>query len=774
MQKTRLLLGVALAALCTTPLAFAQDVAATDTTSTSNTPPSADAAGAAPEIVVYGKGQARQVQTVRQDDIALAAPGTSPLKVVSKLPSVNFQSADPFGAYEWSTRITIRGFNQNQLGFTLDDVPLGDMSYANNNGLHISRAISSENIGSIELAQGAGSLGTASTSNLGGTLQFTSIAPKDEFGVLTSATYGSDSTNHEFIRVDTGLLPGGGKAYISYGRQYADKWKGDGVQRQDQINSKFVQPFGEDFKLTGFLNYSNRRENDYQDQSFEALRRLGWNNDNISDNWGTAVKLAEVYQNLVALANSDPLPWPSAGTSFPAPYTSPWDEYFNASGLRKDTLGGLTGDWDITDNLHLKVTGYGHHNEGQGLWWTPAVPTPGGAPISIRTTEYDIKREGVVSSLAWTLGTHEIEGGFWYEHNDFNNARRFYGLNMDGTNRDSLHFQSDPFYTQWETDYTTKTGVFHLQDTWQIAEPLKVNFGFKSMHVDIQGDPVVLDPANTAGGELTTDKKFLPQAGVNYALNDWSELFADYTKNARAFNAGNFGVSQVAFDATKDTLQPETSDTYELGYRFHVPRFEGVVALYHVKFKNRLLSVQVGSPILGYGSGIQNVGGVTSNGFEAAGTWHFIENWSLFGSYAFNDSTYDGDVVDVLGNTTHTAGKTTVDTPKHLFKAQLSYDDDSIFGNVGMSYMSERYYTYTNDITVPSQTLFDATLGYRFHGSNLAEGASIQLNATNIFDKKYIATIGSGGFANADASGTMQTLLPGAPRQVFVTLTKQF
>ncbi|MFZ2469867.1 MAG: TonB-dependent receptor [Parvibaculum sedimenti] len=759
MLRNRLLLGVAFAALCTTSFAFAQDTTEV-TKKKSEKELAAEAAVAQPEeIVVYGKGEARQVQTVSQDDIALAAPGTSPLKVVAKLPSVNFQSADPFGSYEWSTRITVRGFNQNQLGFTLDDVPLGDMSYANNNGLHISRAISSENIGSVELAQGAGALGTASTSNLGGTLQFKSSDPKDELGVLVSGTYGSNNTNHEFMRVDTGLLPGGGKAFISYGRQYADKWKGDGVQRQDQVNSKFIQPFGEDFKLTGFLNYSNRRENDYQDQSFEALGRLGWNNDNISDNWPLAVQLAEAYQN---------------STPYPAPYTSPWDAYYNASGLRKDTLGGLTADWDITSNVHLKVTGYGHHNEGQGLWWTPAVPTPGGAPISIRTTEYNINRGGVVSSLSWKLDTHEIEGGLWYEHNDFNNARRFYGLNVDGTNRDSLSFQSDPFYTQWESDYTTKTRVFHLQDTWQIIDPLKVNFGFKSMKVDIAGKPVVYYPASVSRGKLTTDKKFLPQAGVNYTLNDWSEVFADYTKNARAFNSGNFGVSQTAFDATKDTLQPETSDTYELGYRFHVPKFEGVLALYHVKFKNRLLSVQVGSPILGYASGIQNVGGVTSNGFEAAGTWHFIENWSLFGSYAYNDSTYDGDVVDALNNITHTAGKTTVDTPKHLLKAQLGYDDDTVFGNLGMSYMSERYYTYTNDITVPSQTVFDATLGYRFHGSDLAEGASIQLNATNIFDKKYISTIGSGGFANSDPSGTMQTLLPGAPRQVFVTLTKQF
>ena len=92
---------------------------------------------------------------------------------------MNFQSADPYGAYEWSTRIVVRGFNQNQLGFTLDGVPLGDMTYGNHNGLHISRAIPTENVGRVLLSQGAGSLATASSSNLGGTIEFFSARPVD-------------------------------------------------------------------------------------------------------------------------------------------------------------------------------------------------------------------------------------------------------------------------------------------------------------------------------------------------------------------------------------------------------------------------------------------------------------------------------------------------------------------------------------------------------------------------------------------------------------------
>jgi len=146
------------------------------------------------EVMVFGRGQSRQVAEIGAIEIAKEAPGTSPLKAISKLPGVSFQSADPFGAYEWSARISVRGFNQNQLGFTLDGVPLGDMTYGNHNGLHISRAISSENIGSAVLSQGAGALDTASSSNLGGTLEFFSIDPATEFGarpVISAAPWNS-------------------------------------------------------------------------------------------------------------------------------------------------------------------------------------------------------------------------------------------------------------------------------------------------------------------------------------------------------------------------------------------------------------------------------------------------------------------------------------------------------------------------------------------------------------------------------------------------------
>lgn len=70
------------------------------------------------DIVVFGQGETRQVQQVDAKQIQILTPGSSPIRAIEKLPSVNIQASDPFGNYEWSTRVTIRSFSQDKLGFT--------------------------------------------------------------------------------------------------------------------------------------------------------------------------------------------------------------------------------------------------------------------------------------------------------------------------------------------------------------------------------------------------------------------------------------------------------------------------------------------------------------------------------------------------------------------------------------------------------------------------------------------------------------------------------
>jgi iron complex outermembrane receptor protein len=740
------------------------------------------------DIVVLGFGQARQVQTVTSADLERLTPGTSPLKAVSKLPGVNFQSADAFGAYEWSTRISLRGFNQNQLGFTLDGVPLGDMTYGNVNGLHISRAAISENIASTTVSQGAGALGTASTSNLGGTIQFVSRAPSDTADLVASGTYGSDETYRAFVRAESGDLGGGLKGYLSYGFLKTDKWKGFGKQIQHQANGKVVKELGDRGSITAFLNFSDRRENDYQDLSYDIIARRGYFADNISNNYPLALQIGQIYQNQVARAGSivNALPYPSAGLTFPAGIGTVDDAYYDAAGIRQDWLGGVTFDAKLTDNLSIVSTSYGHKNKGQGSWITPYVASPAGvsdgnggtlataSPLAFRTTEYSIRRAGNLTSAALELGPNRFEVGGWFETNSFNQARRFYGMTSAATpNRNARDFQDDPFFTQWSGKYDTETIQYHVADTLKLGQ-LTLSGGWKGMQVR---NSAGLRTGSLVAGRIQSKDWFLPQIGAVFGLGGGAELFANYNENMRAFvssaTSGPFAITQAGFNAIRSTLRPETSKTGEGGIRLRTGGLQLSAAGYYIHFADRLLVFANGSGIQGNPPTLNNAGDVESYGAEVSAFYRIMRPLTAFASYSYNKARYLDNVVDANGAIlTATKGKTVVDTPEHMAKGELVYDDSRIFARVGADYMSKRYFTYLNDQSAGARVLVDASIGFRFgEGFGFFRGFAIEGSVTNLTDKQYISTVGTNGYT---ASGDNQTLLAGAPRQWFVTLRRGF
>lgn len=714
----------------------------------SNAPTTADSEEA--EIVVFGQGETRQVQEVSSKELLILAPGTSPLKAIEKLPSVSFQSADPFGTYEWSSRVSIRGFNQNQLGYTLDGIPLGDSSYGNNNGLHIGRAIISENIGVTRVSQGSGSIGTQATNNLGGTLEFFSADPSDGFGVDANLTYGSSNTMRAFGRINFGEA-GGVRGFLSGVYHNADKWKGGGEQRSMHVNAKAIIPVG-DAEFDGFFSYSDRAEQDYQDLSLEMINRLGYDHDNYFPDYAKAISAARgVYV---------------------APINNLDDSYYDASGLRKDLLAsyGLTAP--LADGVTFKIKAYYHNNTGQGTWGTPYVPSPNGVPMSARTTEYDIQRGGVFSSLNAEVGDHEVTVGSWYEHNDFTQARRFYAYESNTTpGLDHTKFLANPFFTQWLFDFNTDTLQYYVQDKISLGD-LTINLGWKGFQVNNESDPRI--QGSLAAGKIKSQDWFQPHAGVAYKLTEKAEIFGGFTQVTRAFvssaTSGPFATTQAGFDALLARgLKPESSDTFELGARYNDNVFNGVIGVYYVNFRNRLLGVQTGAGIVGNPAILQNVGSVRSLGFEAAGDVRLGGGMTLFASYSYTGATYRENVITPTA-VIATKGKEVVDTPKHLLRGEVAYDSDAFFGRVGANYMSKRYFNYLNDRSVPGRVLVDATVGYRLD-AGLRAPLELQLNATNLFGTDYVSTIGSNGFGN---SGDNQTLLAGSPHQVFVTLKAGF
>ncbi len=794
-QPTSLLLGVL--SLCFAASGIAQQAASTQpaaapdaqTTTTQDPATGQTKVSTSDTITVTAPGETRDVQSVDNNVLLQAAPGESPIEVLARLPSVEVTTADPYGAYEWALRISVRGFNQNQLGFTLDDVPLGDMSYGNLNGLHISRAIIDEDMGHITLSQGTGSLETASTSNLGGAVQFFSADPGDKLHFDARQSFGSFNGIRSYGRFDSGMLPSHTKFYLAGVWQRADKWKSEGQrnQRYEQINAKLVQQVGASGTFTFYADLSNRQEVDYQDLNKVWTEKLGYNWDNFG-NWAEGVQAAFACDGVGSYpspvnqlaANEDPC---DAG-------------YYGASGLRRDVLTYISYKTAIGSHVFWKTTAYGHGNNGDGLWFTPYLPTysnTGAAvsPISLRTSEYGIQRGGFLTSVSYEAGKNYVEGGAWFEKENFDLARRFYATSLASPLHSLYDFPTAPFYTQWSYNFPSTVYQLHLQDKYKITPTVTLAAGFKAVETNQTGklvgfnQGIDLNPAavasNYAQGSLESGSPFLPQIGVDWKIGTRSEMFADVAKNTRAFQAGGpgfgtspWGTSQSGFDALTHNLKAESSWSEEVGYRYTDNHASIQANYFHVNFSNRLLAIQQGPGIAGNASLLSNVGGVTTNGVDGAASVQFHNGWVLYNGLTFSRSTYDSDYSS-NGVVIPTGGKIVVDAPEFLYKNALTYAHKGFDAHIGSDFMSKRYFTYTDDNSVDGRFLAEAGTSYHIDEVGIFDQLKLQFNIYNLADAKYYSTIGTNGFIASDpTSVSNNTLQVGAPRAFSGTFSMRF
>ncbi|SDZ26122.1 iron complex outermembrane recepter protein [Lysobacter sp. yr284] len=731
-------------------------------------------------VSVIGLGETRQVQRVKLADIEKTVAGTSPQKILNKLPGISVQSNDAYGANEESQTISLRGFNQRLLGYTLDGIPLGDNSYGNYNGLGISRALIGENLAGAELAAGIGSLGTASTSNLGGTLQYFSADPEAEFGLRVAQTFGSDSTRRTYARLDTGEH-GGFSMYLSGSLLSADMWsRPHDNQDQSQVNLKAVYNFGDGNRLSAFVSSAETSQANYAYLSKALLARgADWDWNLYKPDWQRALNAAYCA----------PKPWPAnkAGDrrcKFESPAATIDDAYYASRALRTDRLAALAGEFNLGEGLRLNAQTYYHDDRGQGHWWSPgnwSYPnTAKEIPISIRSTNYGINRYGAMASLDWEVGIHRIQGGFWYESNHHDVQRNFYFI--EGPIDDD-RFLNDPDRRLFFQKYRINTRQAYLQDTMSLLDGrLTVDVGAKSTQVDMRATqvPSKMMEVPNASGRLETKDSFLPQLGVGYKLGEGRELFAAYTENVAAFVGGGAGgplaIGQAAFDAQKADLKPEESQTLEAGYRQVGETYQASLSVYKVRFDNRLLSL---NPCSSIEAGTRpecitkffNVGSVDSYGSELVFIWKPLDGLQWYNALSWNKSTYEDNYVDG-GKTVPTSGKRVVDVPDTMFSSEVSYSRGPWLASVSGKYTGKRYYTYLNDNGFGGYTTFDAAVRYTFDAMGPLRQWSVSLNASNLTDKRTASNLTA--FSASDPQGKTYAFHANAPRQLFLTLDARF
>ncbi|MEO5934206.1 MAG: TonB-dependent receptor plug domain-containing protein, partial [Duganella sp.] len=541
---------------------------------------SIDTAAAPMATVEIATRKTRSSVAMTKSDMQKILPGINPLKALQTLPGVSFQTADPWGNNEQNTSLFIHGFSGPQLGYTMDGVPLGDQQYGNYNGLSPQRAVISENVGSVILSSGAGDLSTASTSNLGGTIETFSSDPQQSRNVALQQTVGSHKTSRTFMRYDTGSFGDGNSAYISGVHQEQRAWDFHGRQGGDQLNAKFVNQ-SKLGKLTLFVNYSDKTEPNEDSTVRSASEKF--------QPYTRPFTYPNIQQALSYLS-------PTGVT--PAADGNNYRNYYGVA-QRTDWLTYAKFDMNLGVSTTWSNQVYYHNDDGVGIVAGPigvaglpglfSVYFPGqnlkqvfgNSGYATRTTEYAINRGGYLSSLTTELGDHRLQTSLWLENNRSSAYRRWYAFDVNNPSS-PYDRPSDPLITQYGSKIDNKVAQISVQDEWRVRDDLALQAGFKSslqwadgqFPVQPKFGAIANGSAALPVGKITTKKWLLPQIGARWDITPQDQLFVNVQKNMRQFVTYGGGgaspwslASQQAFDLFRNTAKPETSITYEAGLR---------------------------------------------------------------------------------------------------------------------------------------------------------------------------------------------------------------
>ena len=736
-------------------------------------------------VIVVGKPVTYANNSTNPVMLEQESTSASVLSVIDNLPGVNISEGGTFGSDDWSTTISMRGFNvglsEQQIGMTIDGLPNGNSNYGG--GSKANRYIDFENLARAEVSQGTSDISSASHEALGGTINFVTNNPMDEQRLRAGLSIGDNNARRYFFRYDTGNINDSTTAYLSYSRQSNDAWIGNaGFSDRDHIAAKFVSDF-DDWTITGRVSWDDAHEDNFQRISLAQFKEnSGW--DRLTDtitgipyvdqayrpSWSTlrtnyfaylraayegeqfAAEITPYYHNqkgrgdwvpqYIAQVTGGTTSMPSgvrdlhtgSGTIYGGSLAGRYS-YIDASGMALEPTAGCTARLSFP---------YG----GGGAADNPACYADGANPASsYRHTHYNKERIGLTADATFSVTENNvIRAGLWWEHANRDESRDWHRI-IDP--RSSHEFENAAYWRQYDRNFITDTLMLYAEDTLTLGD-LTLNGGIRKFIVDLKRKD---NFGNEASSKLDANSKILFTAGAIYEVADDLELFAGFSQNFAAIKD-----NIIEGSAALDGVEGEKADNFDLGLRLRNDWLRASLTGYYIKFSNRIVGIPVGNVSgIDYASQVetvyQNVGGIDSKGIEASISADISDNWNIYSSLTFNDSKY----TKTIGNVTK--DKKVALSPEFQMVGTLSYQNEGVFGGVSAKHVGKRWGDFNNTDRLPASTIVDLWIGYDFDEVSALSNMKVSLNVNNLTDKKYL-----GG-------GTPGSYFIGVGRQVMANLT---
>ncbi|WP_075256034.1 TonB-dependent receptor [Herbaspirillum camelliae] len=768
---------------------------------------SASAGTAAATGLIQAEDSPKARSSVNREYIEKQSPTSNPYQMINLLPGVNTYDNDGSGLFGGNIRV--RGFNSDQLGFTINGAPVNDSgSFA----VYPQQYTDPENLCDVFVTQGSTDTEAPHVGASGGNIGMAFCAPEDQQRIRVTNAFGSNSLWKRYVRFDSGkLLDNRFKFFISYSKTTADKFKGSGGAIKDHVDIGTNFDLGQGSFINANLLYNRQLNNNYRSLTKTQIAQLGRNAD-----FGS---IAPQHQPAVGgTAQNDTTYAPNVAANIAA------NGYYAYSlNPFENWLGTVNAHFQLSPTASLDIDPYFWYGFGTGGNQLQTVREGGVAGASqvgggaadingdgdrldtvyayqgSRTRTY---RPGVTFKFNQQLDNHRLLAGYWVERARHQQTGPYSRVDSNGNianlwqdNSDLWLRNADGSILQNRDTLTVSTAQsIFLQDSISMMnDKLNVQVGgrYSSIERDFTNYPSSGAANNASAGFYKVKKTyadFLPSLGVRFQLDDAQSVFFNAAKNFKA--PGNFSyfgllsggtiVNGQLVGATQREVpvDKETSWNYDLGYRYNTEKWMASASLFYINYHNRIASAY--NPDTGNKTDY-NVGDATSHGMELESGYAFTRNLSMYGSLSYIKSKMKQDLRNSSTQFLPTSGKEFPDTPNWLSGLSLQYQQDGwyVFGQA--KYTGRRYTTLVNDDALGGYTLFNAGAGMTFASTTWLKKPTVRLNVYNLFDKQYLNLNGGSGSqftTNAVAvngiPGTDPSLYIGAPRTFTVTLTADF
>ena len=708
-------------------------------------------------------------------------------QALSLLPGVNTFNHDATGLFGGG--FTMRGFGADQIGFTINGVPVNDSgSYS----VFPQEYVDQENICTQSISQGSPDVESPHIGATGGSVNITNCDPENTRRFRVTQTVGGLKLSRTFVRADTGRFANDrAKVFMSYSHTEADKWKGAGDAKRDHFDAAFAFDFSPENRVLGSVMYNKAVNNNLQTFSLTQLNTLGYFAD---------------YSPTFTPGHLTPVRGTAQIETGPR---SPQQYYDLARNPFENAIVSVSGSFKLAENTYLKVQPYLWYGYGTGgvqqriLSETGFLNTTTGRLGAARDLNGDgdtldsiivanssvtkTNRPGVTAEINQTLGAHQLKLGLWYERAQHRQTGPAVAVDANGnpadlwlrdgriTRPDGSQFNSRDWLTvspAWQAYFTDSYSFMGDRGLLQA--------GFRTLQVTRKFSNF----ANEGGSsDYSVEKRFndvLPQIGVRFNLDAQQQVFANVGKNFRAPpnfayapTNGNVTITNGVAVITGD-IKAETSITTDLGYRFQSKAITFSASAFNVDFKDRQATAFDPTTLK---SIYTNAGKARARGLELELGTVPINGWSAYGSLTIQKSRVLNDIRTSATSVLPTTGKQFSLTPQMLAGLSVQYADGPFYVRLKAKKTGRQYATLMNDEEVPSYMTADFDAGYKFANFSFIKSPQLRLSVSNVGDTKYRSP-SSGTVLNAVAVGTQAAgnvfYYLGAPRFFSVSLSADF